>query len=73
MEVDEKGHKGRNTNDEIQIQKALEKELSCKFFRINSDENFFSINKANNEIFRHIKESTKKMTKKSTINDVKNY
>ena len=71
IEIDEKGHKDRNTNDEIQRQKALEKKLNCKFIRINPDEENFNINKANNEIFRQIKESTKEITKKSTINSVK--
>ena len=37
-EMDEKGHKDRNTNDEIQRQKALEKGFNCKFIRINPDE-----------------------------------
>ena len=71
IEVDEKGHKGRNTNDEIQRQKALEKELGCKFIRINPDEEKFNIFRTINEIHMHIKESTKKITKKSTISDVK--
>ena len=71
IQIDGKGHKDRNTNDEIQRQKALEKELGCKFIRINLDEKYFSIKKANNEIFKHIKESIKEITKKSTINSVK--
>ena len=62
VETDEKGHKDRNTNDKIQRQKALE-----RFIRINPDEKHFNINKANNEIFRHIKEPTKEIT----INSVK--
>ena len=62
IETDEKGHKDRNTNDKIQRQKALE-----RFIRINPDEKHFNINKANNEIFRHIKEPTKEIT----INSVK--
>ena len=37
VEIDEKGHKDRNINDEIQRQKALEKELCCEFIRINPD------------------------------------
>ena len=71
IEIDEKGHTDRNTNDKIQRQKALEKELGCEFIRINPDKENFNINKANNDIFRHIKESTKEITKKSTINSVK--
>ena len=60
IEVDEKGHKDRNINHEIQSQKALEKELVCKFIRIDSDEEDFNIFNAINEIHRHIKKSTKK-------------
>ena len=41
IEIDKKGHKDRNTNDEIQRQKALEKELGCKFIRIIPDEKIF--------------------------------
>ena len=64
IEVDEKGHKDRDINDEIQTQKALEKELGCEFIRINPDKESFNIFKAINEIHRHIKESIKKSTKK---------
>ena len=71
IEVDEKGHTERNANDEIQKQKALEKELGCKFIRINPDEEKFNIFRTINEIHRHIKESARKITKKSTINDAK--
>ena len=38
IEVDESGHKNRNTDYEIQRQKATEKELGCKFIKINPDE-----------------------------------
>ena len=34
MEIDEKAHKDRNIDGKIKRQKALEKELSCKFIRI---------------------------------------
>ena len=71
IEIDEKGHKDRNISHEIERQKALERELGCKFIRINPDEEISNINKANNEIFRHIKVSTKEITKKSTINSVR--
>ena len=37
IEIDEKGHKDRNINHEIERQKALEKELNCKYIRINFD------------------------------------
>ena len=63
IEVDEKGHKDRNINHEIQRQKAFEKELICEFIRIDPDEEDFNIFKAINEIHRHIKKSTKKSTK----------
>ena len=66
IKVDEKGHKDRNIDHEIQRQKALEKKLSCEFIRINSDEKDFNILKAINKIHRHIKKSTKKLTEEST-------
>ena len=59
-DVDEKGHKDRNIDQEIKRQKAIEKEIDCKFIRINPDEENFNIFKAINEIHRHIKESIKK-------------
>ena len=71
IEIDEKGHKDRNINHETERQKALEKERNCKFIRINPDEDNFNINKANNEIFRYVKESTKEITKTSTIESAK--
>ena len=60
IETDEKSRKDRNISDEIQRQKALEKELNCKFIRINPDEENFNTSKANNEIFRHIKNQPRK-------------
>ena len=45
---------------ETQRQKAIEKELGCVFIRINPDEENFNIFKAINEIYEHIKKSTKK-------------
>ena len=56
IKIDEKGNKDRDTNDEIQRQKALEKELGCKFIRFNPDKENFNISKAKNETFSHIKE-----------------
>ena len=38
IEVDEKGHEDRNIDHEIKRQKAIEKELGCKFIIINPDE-----------------------------------
>ena len=64
IEVDEKGHKDRNIDHEIKIQKVIEKELGCEFIRIDPDEEGFNIFKTINEIHRQIKKSTKKSTKK---------
>ena len=76
IEVDEKGHSDGNIDHEIKTQKALEKELSCEFIRINPDEKDFNIFKTKNEIFRHTKESikisTEKATKKSLIDELSN-
>ena len=60
IEVDELGHTNRNINNEIERQKALEKELNCIFIRINPDEKDFNIFKEINKIHRHIKKSFKK-------------
>ena len=50
IEVDELGHADRNINNEIERQKALEKELNCVFIRINPDEKDFNIFKEINKI-----------------------
>ena len=60
-EVDEKSHKDRNIDQEVKIQKALEKELVCEFIRINPDEKDFNISKAKNKVFRHIKNQLKSL------------
>ena len=67
VEIDEKDHQYRDISSEIERQKALEKELGRKLIRINLDKENFNIFKAQNEIFRHIKDSTKELTKKSLI------
>ena len=59
IEIDENGHSGRNIDYEIKRQKAIEQELGCKFIRIDPDKEDFGIFGAINEIFRHIKQSTK--------------
>ena len=43
IDVDEKGYKDRNIDHEIQRQKVLQKELGCKFIRIDPDEENFDI------------------------------
>ena len=55
IEVDQLGHTNRNINNEIERQKALEKELNCVFIRINPDEKDFNIFKEIIKIHRHIK------------------
>ena len=70
IEADEKGHKDRNIDHEIKRQKTVEKELGCEFIRSNPDEKDFNISKVKNEIFRHIKESIKKSTKKALIDQL---
>ena len=60
IEVDELGNTNRNINNEIERQKALEKELNCIFIRINPDEKDFNIFKQINKIHRHIQKSFKK-------------
>ena len=60
IEVDELGHADKNLSNEIERQKALEKELNYVFIRINPDEKNFNIFKEINKIHRHIKKSTKK-------------
>ena len=66
IEVDELGHANRNLSDEINRQKALERERNCVFIRINPDEKDFNILREINKIHRHIN----KMTKKSLIDDI---
>ena len=55
IEVDELGHTNRNINNEIERQKALEKELNCIFIRINPDEKDFNIFKEINKIYYTLK------------------
>ena len=70
VEIDQKDHQYGDISHEIERQKSLEKELTRKFIRINPDKENFIIFKAQNEIFRHIEESTKEMTKKSLIDEL---
>ena len=55
--VDELGNSDEN---EIQKQKAIEKELGCDFIKINPDDQNFNIFKVINKIHRCIKQSFKK-------------
>ena len=47
IEVDELGHADRNIDNEIDRQRALEREISCVFIRINPDEKDFNFFKEN--------------------------
>ena len=71
IEVDEQGHNDRDIDYEIRRQKAIEKELGCKFIRINPVKEGFNIFAEIGKIQNYIIKSTKKITKKSTINDAK--
>ena len=55
------GHSDRNIDYEIKRKKAIKQELGCKFIRIDPDKEDFDIFRAINEIFRYIKQSTKKI------------
>ena len=55
IEVDELGQTNININNEIERQKALEKEIDCVFIRINPDKKDFNFFKEINKIHRHIK------------------
>ena len=63
-EIDGNWHSARIIGYEIIKQKALEQELGCKFIRIGLNREDFSVLRTINEIFRHIKHSTKKALNK---------
>ena len=58
IEVDELGQADRNVNNEIEKQRALERELNCVFIRIDSDAPNFNIFREINKIHRHINKLT---------------
>ena len=76
IEIDEQGHNDRYINYEIQRQKALEKELGCKFIRINpAKENFnifVEISKAQNHIVKSTRKITEESNKMSLIDELSN-
>ena len=69
IEVDELGHADRNSNNEIERQRALEREL-------NPDERGFSMLREINKIYRLINQltiqQTKQQTKESVIDNLSN-
>ena len=60
IEVEELGHADRNLSDEIERQKALEKNLIMCLLELILMEKNFNIFKEIKKIHRHIKKSTKK-------------
>ena len=67
IEIDEQGHNGRSIDYEIEMQKAIEKELGCKFIRINPSNEGFDVNIELGRIHNYIVKSTKKLAEKSLI------
>ena len=59
-----------NIDYEIKRQKAIEQNLSCEFIRTDPDKEHFDIFKTINKIVRYIKESSKKLTKKTLIDKI---
>ena len=59
IEIDENGHRDGNIDYKIKRQKAIEQEFGCKFIRIEPVKKDIHIFRTINEIFRHIKQSTK--------------
>ena len=66
IEGDEQGHNSRDVDYEIERQKALEKELGCKFIIIHSAKENFNIFVKIGKTHTFIVKSTKKLTKEST-------
>ena len=60
IKVDELGHVDTNLSNEVERQKALEKELDRVFIRINPGGKHFNIFKETNKIHGHIKKSSEK-------------
>ena len=61
LEIDENGHSHRNIDYQINKKKAIEQEIGCKFIRIHPEKEDFDIFRVIYEIFKHIKQSTKKI------------
>ena len=69
IEIDENSHMDRSKAKEKERQKTIEKETGFTIIRINPDREGFQ--KKIQRIQNYIIESTKKITKKSAIDDVK--
>ena len=61
IEIDKNEHSDRHIDYERKRQKAIEQKMGCKFIRIDPEKEEFDIFRAIREIFRHIKQSTKKI------------
>ena len=62
IEIEGHGHSDRKIDYEMRRRKAIEQELGCEFIRIDpGEEKDFYIFIGINEIFIHIKQSTKKV------------
>ena len=61
IEIDENRRGNRNIGYKIKRQKTMEQELSCNFIRISPDKEDFDIFTTITEIFKQIKQSTKKL------------
>ena len=59
IKADEKGHTGRDKRKKVEKQEEIEKELACKFIRINPDEKDYDEYTKSGEINNHISESNK--------------
>ena len=70
IEVDEQEHNDRSIDYEIERQKAIEKELGCKFIRIDPSKESFDVNIEYVRIQNYIVKSTKKSNKKSLIYEI---
>ena len=64
--MDELGHFTRDLKAEINRQQKIEKELNCKFIRIDSSRENFNIIDEYSRIRDYMTESTDKATKKET-------
>ena len=67
IEIDENGLSDRNIAYEIKRKKTIEKELGCKFISTDPDKEDFDIFRTINEIFRQIKQSTKKVPRSKIL------
>ena len=73
VEVDEKGHIGRNQNEENERQRKIEKHSDCKFFRriipdVEGFDVFLEISKIQNYITQSNKEKLKSKFSKELLN-----